>query len=455
MKARFSGGIFLSAVVVACSAWLMYYSTGAVARAADKILQREAAGGRFTGVVLISRGGNVLFEKAYGLANREWEVANTPTTKFRIGSITKTFTATLIMQLEREKRLALTDPLCSYMEECPAGWSAVTLHHLLSHTSGIYNYTRSSDHAALRSAPQTREQVLARFTKIAPDFAPGEKFQYSNSNFFLLGIVIEKITGQPYETVLRARILDPLGMRDTGIAKFETILPSRASGYRPGREGRPVNDLHMDDTWSFSAGAMYSTVRDLERYSEALDSGTPLPRESLERMWKPVTESYGYGWQTQVSKQTFNRRVVEHGGHVPGFIALLRRFVDERITLIVLSNNDGSNAQIVNSLSAVALGIPYTPTTDRKSVRLAPEALRRYAGDYEINGSIWTLEERGGLLFGRSETGSEVELKTDADGTLFIEGMEGSLSPVENRQGEVTGLLALFGAYTHIAQKVR
>jgi CubicO group peptidase (beta-lactamase class C family) len=200
--------------------------------------------------------------------------------------------------VEGQGRLALHDPICRYMEVCPPGWGGITLHHLLSHTSGIFNVTRVPELEAQRATPQTRRQMMSRFLTKPLAFAPGEQFEYSNSNYYLLGLVIEKVTGQPYEVVLRERILKPLEMHDTGIEHRGAAPPLHASGYRPDRTGRLKYDPPMDESWSFSAGAMYSTVEDMEKFSDALQSEALLPRAALERMWQPVRDVYGYGWQT-------------------------------------------------------------------------------------------------------------------------------------------------------------
>ncbi len=458
MKLRISGGTFLAGAVLACIAWLPYYASGSLAREADKVMQREVARGRFSGAVLVSREGRVLFEKAYGLASVERNVSNTVHTKFQIASITKTFTAILMMQLEGQGRLALHDPICRYIEECPPGWGGITLHHLLSHTSGIFNVTRVPELEAQRATPQTRRQMMSRFLTKPLAFAPGEQFEYSNSNYYLLGLVIEKVTGQPYEVVLRERILKPLEMHDTGIEHRGAAPPLHASGYRPDRTGRLKYDPAMDESWSFSAGAMYSTVEDMEKFSDALQSEALLPRAALERMWQPVRDVYGYGWQTpQRSRFTFNRRVVEHGGAAPGFLARFWHAVDEKLTVIVLANNMATSPpRVAQSLAALVLNEPFVPSYMREAVQLAPEVLRRYVGEYQLGTDVWKLYTRDGRLFARRDvTEPEIELLAESESAFFLRDVEGDAVAMENGKGAVTGFMVNLGEQSRMMRKLR
>ena len=456
MRVRLSSGTFLAVVVVACCGWLAFYARGATARDVDKVMEREVGRG-FSGVVLLKRRGEVIFEHAYGFANAEQHVPNTLDTKFRIGSITKTFTAIVIMQLEGEGKLALADCICSYIEECPPGWADIELHHLLSHTSGIFNYTKVDDTAAMLAAPQVRPQVIARILHEPLAFQPGEKFEYSNSNFWLLGRVIEKVTGQSYEAALTRRIFEPLGLHNTGVAHDWARTPRAATGYWISREGKLEAAPLVDGSWSFADGGIYSTVGDLEKLSDALDRETLLPRSTLERMWTPVKEAYGYGWSTpKISQFTFNRRVVSHGGALPGFLAQFQRVVDDELTLIVLAN--GARAKpprVAAELGSIVLGEKFVPSYERESVKLTDEVLQKYAGEYDVDGQIWTLSVREGRLLARSDRGGpEIELVAESDETFFMRDDEGALTAVKNAKGEVTGMMLTGRDTPVLARKV-
>jgi CubicO group peptidase (beta-lactamase class C family) len=245
--------LLFAAAVAVCSFWLAFHSHRAVARQAAALMLIEASRGHFSGAVLISRGGRVVFRQAYGLANASWGIANTADTRFRIGSITKTFTAALVMLLAQEGRLSLDDSICRYVTPCPAQWQVIKLRHLLSHTSGIITLPIKPDQL---DVPQSRSQMLGLFESTPLAFAVGTRFQYSNSNYYLLGMALETVTGKPYGTVLRDRILSPLQLRDTGLIEPDTVVHELAEGYDIGGGGRVIGVRPLDPSWSYAAGAM-------------------------------------------------------------------------------------------------------------------------------------------------------------------------------------------------------
>ncbi len=452
--------LFLGFALLACGAWLAVYASGTFDRAADQLMRREVEHGNFSGTVLISRGSRVLFAKGFGLANADWSIPNSIATKFDIGSITKTFTATLILQLEQQRKLALTDSVCAFIDPCPPAWLPVTLHHLLSHTSGIFNLTLAPDFDREHTTAQTREEILARIRAQPLSFVPGAKFEYSNSNFYLLALVIEKVSGQPYESVLKQRILEPLGMRDTGVLHRGSVLSQHATGYRPVRTGLLEVDSPVDESWSFGAGSMYSTVGDLEKWSEALDSSRILPRATLERMWQPVKGQYGYGWEVPaVPLAHGNRRIVQHTGFVPGFVTVLERVVDEHLTIIVLSNSLASEPRrVAQSLNALALGEHYVPTFARETVAITAEMQQRYVGDYELGGEVFTISARDGRLFVQDRDQPDnpaLEILAASDSQLFLRDVDGDLVATQDGHGRVTGFLFTQGDLSRVVRKVR
>jgi CubicO group peptidase (beta-lactamase class C family) len=458
---RLSRGLpFLGSALLGCGAWLVVYASGTFDRAADQLMQREVQRGHFSGTVLISRDHRVLFAKGFGIANADWSIPNSTETKFDIGSITKTFTATLVLQLEQQRKLALTDRICTFIAPCPPAWLPVTLHHLLSHTSGIFNLTLAPDFDREHGTAQTREEILARILAQPLAFVPGSKFEYSNSNYYLLASVIEKVTGQPYESVLKQRILEPLGMRDTGVLHRGSVLSQHATGYRPVRSGVLEVDSPIDESWSFGAGSMYSTVGDLEKWSAALDSDRILPRATLERMWQPVKGEYGYGWEVPtVPLAHGNRRIVQHTGFVPGFVTVFERVVDEHLTVIVLANSLASEPKrVAQSLIALDLGEHYVPTFDRETVPITAQMQQRYVGDYELGGEIFTISARDGRLFVQDRDHPEnpgLEILAASDTQLFLRDTDGDLTATQDGHGRVTGFLFSQGNLSRVVRKVR
>jgi CubicO group peptidase (beta-lactamase class C family) len=217
---------------------------------------------RFSGAVFVSKDGETLFANGYGFANAEHQVPNTTRTKFRLGSITKQFTAMAILILQEQGKLKVEEPVGKYLDDAPKAWEGVTIRHLLTHTGGVPSYTDDPDYSKKMRMPETVKSMIARFRDKPLDFKPGEKFHYSNSGYFLLGAVIEKVAGKSYETFLREAILDPLGMKDTGYDHAATILPGRASGYSRSGDGL-VDAEYLDMSQPYAAGSLYSTVLDM------------------------------------------------------------------------------------------------------------------------------------------------------------------------------------------------
>ena len=268
-------------------------------------MQAEMRVNGFSGTILLARKGAPIVARGYGPANAEWSIPNTPRTKFRLGSITKQFTSMAVMQLQQQGKLKVQDPICQYLTPCPDAWKPITIHHLLTHTSGIPSYTNSPSYMTTMMVPKTVDQMVAGFRDLPLEFEPGAQFKYNNSGYFLLGVLLEKVTGQPYERVLGDQIFTPLGMQDSGYDSPTRILPLRASGYsRQGSES--TNAPYLDMVQPFAAGALYSTVEDLLKWDQALYTDKLLPSAARTEMFTPFKGNYAYGWQVPTpSPQTF------------------------------------------------------------------------------------------------------------------------------------------------------
>jgi CubicO group peptidase (beta-lactamase class C family) len=345
--------------------------------------------GWFSGSILIAQNGKVLVSKGYGMASVELEVPNTPQTKFRIGSITKVFTATAIMLLQERGKLSLQDSICKYVADCPASWQPITIHHLLSHTSGLAKHDTAGVYLKTAMLPMPLAELIETFKNKPADFQPGEKFDYNNNGYILLGQVIEKASGKSYEAFLKENIFQPLKMLDSGYDNHDPIIKNRAAGYRS--EGATLfNAAYIDQSQPFSAGALYSTTGDLMLLDQAINDGKFLSPKTQETMTTALSGNYGYGWF--VNKQ-FNRRAVFHPGGVPGFSAMITRFPDEKVVIVTLSNLE--NSQIIragNDLAAIVFGEKYEVPRVRKAVKIDLTLLNTYVGEYEDRpGRITTI----------------------------------------------------------------
>jgi CubicO group peptidase (beta-lactamase class C family) len=359
-------------VAVVCLALSSVVAMGRAARAQDKAKKIDelmtlcASNGQFNGTVLVAEKGRVIFKKGFGLANMEWDVQNQPDTKFRLGSITKQFTSMLIMQLVQEGKVKLDGKLTDYLPDYRKDTGdRVTVHNLLTHTSGIPSYTELPRFFEdVSRNPYSVDEFVKKYCSGDLEFEPGSKFSYDNSGYFLLGAIIEKVTGKPYERVLRERILDPAGMKDTGYDHHEDILKKRATGYGK-RPGRLINSLYLDMSIPYAAGSLYSTVEDLYLWDQILYADKLLAPKYKEMIFKPFLQNYAYGWFVQkmpLGNSKDMAAAVSHGGGINGFNTLIVRFVDDR-NLIVLLNNTGGAAlqEMGNAIAGILYDKPYAP----------------------------------------------------------------------------------------------
>lgn len=284
---------------------------------------------QFMGSVLVAQDGKILLSKGYGWANVEWNIPNSPSTKFRLGSITKQFTAASILMLEERGKLTTDDAVRKYMPDAPSTWDKVTIFNLLTHTSGIPNPTPSPS-----IPPMTPEQLVARFRDKPLDFQPGEKWAYSNAGYVLLGYLLEKVSGQSYQDFVQENIFKPLAMNDSGYDSNSAIIPRRASGYTPSPDGL-TNAGFANMTKPFSAGSLYSTTEDLLRWELGLFGGRVLSAESLKKMTTAFKNDYAFGLMVRTVS---GHSVIEHTGDITGFRAKMSYYPDDRLIVIVLGN---------------------------------------------------------------------------------------------------------------------
>lgn len=309
----------------------------------DSYIRAETVSRHFRGTVLVGMDGKIVFRKAYGPADEEWDVPNTTESKFRIASLTKQFTAACILILQEDGRVHIQDKISKYLPGLPIAWNAVTIHQLLTHTSGVPNPNYNSEqYRKVQRIGATPRELVALVADQPLDFTPGTKWNYSNTGYILLGMLIEKLSGQSYAEFLKNKIFQPLGMSNSGYDRESDILRERASGYEV-RDGHLFNADFIDMTSPFSAGGIYSTVEDMFCWNEALaHPGALLTAESLKQMFAeyPEAEHQGqhYGYGVVISRQKFGKLLYYHGGGVEGFSSSIQRYPEERLCIIVLSN---------------------------------------------------------------------------------------------------------------------
>ncbi|SDJ62240.1 serine hydrolase domain-containing protein [Microbulbifer yueqingensis] len=305
-------------------------SDTALAASIDSYLMPLAEEGKFSGAVLLAQDGQVELARGYGYANHEHRIQNTPDTKFRIGSLTKQFTAVLLLALDEQGELSTDDYISKHLPDAPEHWEGIKIAHLLSHTSGIPNFTGFADNLRYERLPTTVEQTVARFADKELNFEPGSRFEYSNSGYVLLGYIAELVANKSYEDLVSEIILKKAGMEDTGYDHPSTILSKRAAGYSKTGDTL-VNAIHFEMDTPHAAGALYSTVYDLFKWDQALRSGDIISKASIEKMETPYFGSYGFGVDTDEGQ-------VFHSGTISGFKAFMRRYPQSGTSVIVLSN---------------------------------------------------------------------------------------------------------------------
>ena len=306
----------------------------------DELVNKYHEYGQFSGAVLVAEGGDVIYKKGIGYANAEWKIPNAPDVKYRLGSITKQFTSMLIMQLVEKGKINLNGKLSEYLPYYRKDvGDKVTIHQLLTHTSGIPDYTQSSDFMRneIRN-PLSAKALVEKYCSGDLEFEPGAQWKYDNSGYVILGAVIEQVTGKPYEAVLKENILKPLGMNSTGYDHYEEIIEKRASGYH--KAGlKIINAPYIDMSLPFAAGALYSTVEDMYKWDQALYTDKLVSNESKEKIFTPYMNNYGYGWG--IREQEFGgvkKKVISHSGGIFGFNTIILRYTDDKNLIVLLCN---------------------------------------------------------------------------------------------------------------------
>ena len=377
----------------------------------DELMSEFVQLDKFSGCVLVAEDGEILYAKAFGEANKDHHVPNTLQTKFNIGSIGKTLTGVAIMQLVERGLLGVDDPVSMHLPGFPFG-DQITIHHLLTHTSGTFNYFAHPEFPARMFRIRGVQDALPLIYEQDLQFdTPGEQFSYSNSGIVLLGAVIEAVTGQDYPDYLRESILSPAGMHDTGIHYWDQVVEDRASGYIKRLSGEFTSNIFMIPPAN-ADGGIETTVEDLLEFDQALCGEELLSEESKVKMFTPFLNDYGYCWRID---ERHGGTVVGHGGGAPGISAEFLRFVDDGYTLVVLSNYDRAASAVSRAMEAAMFREEWEPPrptiaeylyehmknkgTDR-SAEAVGQALTE--GDYQIASSR-TLNDVGYALLAEDE----------------------------------------------------
>lgn len=423
--------------------WTIFLSFSAfpqtISEKIDSLLTAYQKVSDFNGSVLVARKGTIIFEKGYGYKNKKALLPNDPNTIFQIGSITKQFTSAIILQLKEKQKLSLQDKLSQYIPDYPNG-DQITIEQLLTHTAGIYNYTNNPDFMKNESTkPIARDSLLALFRNKPLDFKPGEKFNYSNSGYILLGYIIEKVTGKSYFQVVRDNIFRPLHMDHSGFDFTHLTSSDKATGYNPPAPLAPAEIV--DSSVSLSAGAVYTTVGDLYKWDRALYSGSILSQPSEEAAFTPHLARYGYGWMID---SLYGKRVVEHGGGITGFVSFILRVPEDETCIIVLDNapSQAQPGKMANDLYALLNGKEYTTPRSHVAIHLDSAILKQYIGDYELRPNfVITITLENGSLMSRATGQGKTELFPEKENFFFLKVVDAQLEFIKGANNEVESLV--------------
>jgi CubicO group peptidase (beta-lactamase class C family) len=377
----------------------------------DAIFNRAYPANAPGATVLIARNDTILYRKAFGKANLEQSVPMKPESVLQLASITKQFTSVAILMLMERGKLSLKDPLSKYLPDFPRG-NEITIHHLLNHTSGIKSYTNLPELRAKTRLDMAPEEIIGSFKNLPLDFNPNEKHEYSNSGYFLLGYIIEQLSGMTYEDFIQKNIFDQLGMKNSYYANTYKIIPNRANGYQF-YEGNYENAEFMSPTIPYAAGSLMSTIDDMFLWNKAIHHNTLISETSKRMAFTNYTltngkhNNYGYGWYIN---EIAGVGTMEHTGGINGFTTSGIYVPERNIYAIVLTNLDngkGPDAFNVKAVSAL-LG---KPLTGKKAVKMAEKDLKKWVGAYQFEEVVRFISYDDGALYSAREGGRPIKLE--------------------------------------------
>jgi CubicO group peptidase (beta-lactamase class C family) len=406
----------------------------------NELLKQYTKQSSFNGVVLVAQKGEILLEQGYGYKNATTKLLNDSNTVFQIGSITKQFTSAIILQLQEQHKLSVQDKLSKYISDYPNG-DSITIENLLTHTSGIYNYTNDDAYMQNNSAdPIKLSDLISLFKNKLLDFSPGSKYSYSNSGYILLGYIIEKITGKPYFTIVKENIFAPLGMTHTGFDFKNLKSPNKATGYLKLTAKNIKPSLVVDSSVSYSAGSIYTTVGDLYKWDRALYTNKIIHDPSLEKAFTPFKNNYGYGW---VIDSSYGKKVVMHEGGIFGFVSFIARIPADETCIILLENEQSSGLpKIAENINSILNQQPYDFPRVKNEIEVDTSILKEYTGQYQLAPNFIltvTLEDR--QLMVQATGQNKNELFAEKENLFFLKFEDVQIEFIKAPDGEVDRLI--------------
>ncbi|WP_051189631.1 serine hydrolase [Daejeonella oryzae] len=409
---------------------------------------------KFNGSVLIAQNGKVLLNQGYGFKSISDSIPNDANTIYQIGSVTKQFTAAAILKLQEEKKLNVQDKISKYFPDFPKG-DSITIEHLLTHTSGIFNYT--NDPVFMQSQavkPITEEKMIALFKNKPLNFAPGSKMSYSNSGYMLLGYIIQKLSKKPYEQAIREIIFNPLNMNSSGFDFTHFNNKDKATGYFSISQNGNIPATIVDSTVSYAAGAIYSTTADLYKWHKGLMSNEIVSKNSIDKAYTPYLNKYGYGWGID---SIYGKRLISHGGGIFGFTSNVARVTEDDIFIVMLNNFGNSNlGHITKDGLAILYEKPYKLPEAKKEISLSTDILKNYPGVYELSPEFSiTITLENGSLFGQPTSQQKSQLFAQKENLFFLKVVDAEIEFKKDDNGKVKELILIQGGRNTVGKKVK
>lgn len=408
----------------------------------DKLLSQQFKANEPGAAALVAKNGKIIYQEGFGMANVELDIPMKADHVFRIGSITKQFTAIAILQLMEQGKLSLQDEITKFIPDYPTRGNRITIEHLLTHTSGIPDFSNMRDTTQMGKKDFTPKQMIDYFKNEPIRFAPGTKYEYSNSGYFLLGYIIEQITGMSYAQYIEENFFKPLGMNASLYASDTRIVKNRADGYSK-TKGRYENTAYLSMTIPYAAGSIQSTVEDLFKWQQGLLSGKLVKKETLDKAWSRYQlsdgsrSSYGYGWRQGFIQESPS---LWHGGLINGFMTMAMYLPEENVFVAVFSNCDANSpVDVTAKMAALAIGKPY----EYKAITADSSVLKKYEGVYENGkGQQRIVNVSGNRLLIQLNRSPKSEIKAyQKDQFFFVNEPMVSIDFIRNNKGEVEKLV--------------
>ncbi len=428
----------------------------------DEVINFYVQDKEFMGTVLVSKNNDSLLHRGYGFANIEWEIPNDTNTKFRLGSLTKQFTAAAILLLEERGLLNIDDFISKHLSNAPLAWKNIKVFHLLNHTHGIPNYTQFPEFRQITYFKKTPWEQVQLFIDKSLDFEPGTQYCYNNTGYVLLGFLIEQLTDQSYARFIQDNIFMPLNMHDSGYDSFSEIIPHRASGYSKNSNGQLSNDEYLDMSLPYAAGSLYSTTADLLKWTRGLFNYNLLSVDSLKKMITPFKENYGFGVEI---KDIDGISAIRHVGGINGFHSALLYSQSTKITIAILSNLNtlgyvwdiGFLAQGIGlKLFSIMHDKTVTLPTEKKSVKVESDILEEYTGEFEIKPNLkMILTIKGTQIEAFFSNQTVILLRAESESEFYSLKPNLSFKFLRNKKGTVEQVHVSQSGYELIGTKIK